>query len=275
MIELAELTESLKQLPVIRTWMDRRHVAHFLSEEGFAASYGVFSSFAEARAWLPTSKEFDQPVLSAEYVRIRMHRVFPYDAPILHWLDQAFRGGATSILDIGGSVGVHYYGYKDRLSYPAALQWRVFEVPAITQIGREIAARTGAKALSFVETLAPQDLDTNIWLTSGAIQYIETAQPDALLSKCRRLPTHILFNKIPLYDGEDFVAAQNIGEQSFAPYFVYGRRQFVLNIERFGYRLIASWAVPERSLYLPGHPEKSFSNFSGLYFSLEGNHSTH
>lgn len=33
-----------------------------------------------------------------------------------------------------------------------------------------------------------------------------------------------------------------------------------------GYTLWDEWRVPERSLYLPGHPEKNVQSFSGLYF---------
>ena len=34
-----------------------------------------------------------------------------------------------------------------------------------------------------------------------------------------------------------------------------------------GYRLKDEWAVHERTMYLPGHAERSFAAFSGLYFT--------
>ncbi|MNL58221.1 hypothetical protein D3C87_1818410 [compost metagenome] len=49
---------------------------------------------------------------------------------------------------------------------------------------------------------------------------------------------------------------------------VYNRQRFINEIEELGYTLREQWQVPERSLYLPGFPERCFPTFSGLYFAI-------
>src|SRR4051812_22234190 len=43
----------------------------------------------------------------------------------------------------------------------------------------------------------------------------------------------------------------------------------VERIEAVGYTLRDAWPVPERALYVPLHPERSFGCFSGLYFRAD------
>jgi len=255
----------LKNLGVVQRWRDRHHYEQFLSR--FASFYGVFDDFEDARRALPPSREFDQRALTEEYETVRCHRIFNYDYPVLYWLQKAFRQGARSVLDLGGSVGVHYFGYRRLLDYPAQLRWTVSEVPEVCEVGRGIAAREQVAALEFSDTLDPVRIDADIWLSCGALQYIEHGQPERLLATCARRPGHIIFNKLPLYAGEDFVTAQNVGERSYAPTYVYNDARFIAAVERVGYRLVDRWDVQERSFYLPGHPERSFKSFSGLYFS--------
>lgn len=256
----------VKRVPQFQRWRDHRRLAHFLSPDGFASFYGVFNNFAEARRCLPESKEFDQRALAAEYANERMHRVYCYDYPIMFWLNIAFARGAVSVFDIGGSVGVHYHAYKKLLAYPQGLTWQVYEVGSIAQIGRELAESSEAPGLEFTDKLSPSVIDADIWISAGAIHYIDNARPSSLLLACARRPRHILLNKLPLYEGDDFVSAQNLGENSFAPHHVYNRTRFITDITNIGYRLVDSWEVPERSFYLPGHPERSFKRFTGLYF---------
>lgn len=263
---LRPVTESLKRLPMIRNWQKRRRLAYFLSEDGFASFYGVFASFSEARAALPKSEGHNQRALAAEYVNVRRHRVFSYDYPVIYWLSEAFRLGAASVFDIGGSVGVHYQAYRKILAYPTSLTWQVCDVPAIVQVGRELAERSHETRLTFTETLDPGAVQADIWISAGAIHYIEGARPGPLLAACKERPMYFILNKLPLYGGDDFVSAQNVGKDTYVPQYVYNRKRFITDIESTGYHLVDSWEVPECSFYLPGHPEKSFRKFSGLYF---------
>ncbi|MGO4390233.1 methyltransferase, TIGR04325 family [Variovorax sp. M-6] len=254
--------------PLVRPVRVRWQRELFLSSEGAGAYYGVFGSFADARAWLPRSKEFDHAPLAAHYIEVRCRMVFPYDYPVMLWLERAFQGGAARVLDFGGSVGVHYYAYRRYIAMPATLAWRVVELPTMVSIGRSLAAANAATALSFTEDL-PQAVvaaDSDIWLSAGAIHYMEDARPALLLERCAVRPKHILLNKLPLYGGEDFVTSQNIGDGSFAPLHVFNRRRFIRDIEEVGYTLWDSWAVPERALYLSGDSEHRLPSFTGLYF---------
>lgn len=260
----------IKRASLVQSWLNQRRLAFFLSAEGLNSYYGVFNSFGEARHCLPKSEEFNQRVLTAEYTRVRMHRVYSYDYPIMYWLSVAFGCGAKSVFDSGGSVGVHYHGYKKLLAYPPELNWQVYEQPAIAQLGTEIASATDAPGLVFTDALNLHNMRADVWISAGAIHYIENGRPSSLLQACARRPQHVLLNKLPLYEGDDFVSAQNLGENSFAPQHVYNRERFIADICNIGYRLVDSWDVPERNFYLPGHPEKSFSRFTGLYFRAVG-----
>lgn len=258
----------IKRLPLVENWRRKRQLEYFLSDKGYASHFGVFTNFEEARLWLPKSQEFDQEKLATEYVAVRMRRVFSYDYPVMFWLNQALNQGAVSVLDIGGSVGVHFYAYQKMMTYPPSLTWLVYEVPAIAEFGKEIAERKAIPNLFFTESLEPQGIEADIWMAAGAIHYINNARPGALLAKSKSRPRHVILNKLPLYDGEDFVSTQNIGEHSFAPHYVYNRQRFIDEIVATGYNLVDSWQTPEREFHLFGYPDKSFGVYSGLYFRI-------
>lgn len=250
--------------PARLNWEEKQ----FLQPENAGAYFGVYKSFAEARERLPQSPGFDSQALAPEYVNVRTRRVFEYDYPVIRWLEKAFKAGGTTVLDIGGSVGVHYYAYSKYLQMPAALSWSIVEVPEMVAIGRALATTNGASALTFSTdlALAIASQRREIWISAGAIQYFEDAHPARLLAQCSAPPRHILLNKLPLYDGEDFVTAQNLGAGSFSPLHVYNKMNFIRSIERLGYILCDGWDVHERSLHIPCYPERSFPSFSGLYF---------
>lgn len=261
-----EIRNRLLGLPLVRDWRRERHRARFLSPNGAFSFYGVYDDFAQARRDLPPHREFEAAPLVDDYVDVRSHRIFLYDYPMLFWLGRALRSGAHRVLDLGGSVGVHYLAYGDRLEFPEDLDWVVWELPAIAEIGREVARRSGARGLRFVEAQAWRDEEADVWICAGALQYLEHGRPADLLGATRHLPEHLLLNKLPLYDGPDYVCNQNIGDGCYAPVHAYNRAGFIGEIESFGYELSDSWDNLERQQYVPGHPEKSFGCFSGLYF---------
>jgi putative methyltransferase (TIGR04325 family) len=170
------------------------------------------------------------------------------------------------VLDIGGSVGVHYYAYQNYVSCPDDLEWVVAEISSVAAAGRALARRKDEHRIRFIETLDVNEPGADIWLSCGAIHYIEDARPDTLLQRARKKPVHFILNKLPLYAGEDYVCTQNIGDGCFAPLHVYSRDKLIADIESNGYALVDAWNVPGRSHYVPGHPDKSFDQYSGLYF---------
>jgi putative methyltransferase (TIGR04325 family) len=268
-ISLEACKRHIKALPMYRHWRQNRELRRFVEHDEMHLHFGVFRDFAHARAWLPRSNEFDDEALVDDYLNVRTQRIFAYDYPVLHWLHRAIDEGARRVTDIGGSVGVHYIAYHRYLDYPASLRWQVIEVPSMVRLGRALADKSGLGSLTFSDTLEAGDTPADVWLAEGSIHYVEHAQPDALLARARFRPRYLVLNKLPLHDGEGFVSTQNLGGGLFAPHHVYNRQRFIDGIEAAGYSLIDRWDVPERSFYLPGHPDKSFGWYSGLCFKVQ------
>ncbi|MEJ8850223.1 methyltransferase, TIGR04325 family [Variovorax rhizosphaerae] len=258
--------------PLVRPALIYLKQKEFFTPVAAANCFGVFDSFDAARAWLPPNEEFDHSSLAKEYVEDRTQHVFAYDYPVMWWLERAFNDGATSLFDIGGSVGVHYYAYRHYFKMPADLLWVVAEVPAMVAIGRDLAQKNQVTALQFTENLEG-GTDASVWLSAGAFHYLDV-RFDQLLLKSSARPRHILLNKLPLYDGEDFVTTQNLGDGCFAPTHVYNRARFIREIEALGYTCVDAWKVLERSLHIPGHEERSIAAFTGLYFSRSSSPAT-
>ena len=61
------------------------------------------------------------------------------DYPMVHWLSQLLAEGRHRIFDLGGHIGVTYYGFRRYLSYPNTLEWRVHDVPSVIDAGRDWA----------------------------------------------------------------------------------------------------------------------------------------
>ncbi len=269
MPQLLALARRLKQIPLINESFRRHYHERFLSEAGYARHDGMFQSFEGARMAVPRSAEFDQTVLAADYTD-RLDEVFPYDYPVILWLQRALSEGCRSVLDIGGSIGVHYFAYQKYIQFPRDLRWVVSEVPAMVTAGRQEAESRGAAQVEFTTELRPETVEeSDILISAGTLHYIETPALSDLLSRCKARPTHILLNKLPLYDGEDFVSLQNI-HQGFAPHYVFNRARFIAGIVAQGYALCDRWSVLERSFWIYGHPEQSFGAYSGLYFRKLG-----
>ena len=266
-----DLLRHLLEGPVTRPALMRWRHKQFLSADGFASYSGVFHSFEQARQSLPDSPEFDEEALTQEYVSVRTKKVFAYDYPVLWWLAAAFRNGGHSVLDIGGSVGVHYYAYQQFLELPKGLKWTVAEVPSVARVGERLASEQQSESLVFCTDLDSEvgRTDADVWMAAGSLQYLEHPSIPRLLRHTRRRPRHMLLNKLPLYDGEPFVTTQNLGEHCYAPVHVFNRNAFINSILAEGYVLRDEWPVHERSLYLPGFGDRSFSCFSGLYFVEE------
>ena len=107
----------------------------------------------------------------------------------------------------------------------------------------------------------------DICIAAASPQLVE--QPfSQLLSRLSAKPKHLLINKVPLYDGPAFVTLQHLGP-AVCPYHVFNKREFIDSITSLGYELVDSWPVAQLSCYIPFHPDKSVSSFSGLYFTLQ------
>lgn len=258
------LKHTLLRLPGVQALRLHRQLQRYLHGHEGHPHWGHFQSFDQARQWLPPSTEFDTVSLREQYEGVRTHRIFAYDYPVLYWLRLAFDEGAREVLDIGGSVGVHCLAYRRYLDYPPAWRWTVVEVPAMVQVGREIAQREGLSALHFTGDIEPAAAAAQVWLSAGAIHYLEHGRPSDLLARLGARPRYLILNKLPLYSGPDFVSTQRLAPGVFAPHHVYQRSRWIADIVRQGYELLDSWEVHERSFALPGHPACDFPTYSGL-----------
>ncbi len=176
---------------------------------------------------------------------------------------------STSVFDLGGHIGVAYYAFRKYLHFNPNLHWTVCDVPQVVQSGREFAAGLQAAQLSFTTNFREAS-GTDILLTAGAVQYIETPLAEILASLARK-PTHLLINRVPLSSGQDFVTLQRIGPQ-IHPYHVFRRDAFLDSLRGLGYRLVDSWEISETfcgSCVIPFHPDKTVEPYSGLYLRLE------
>lgn len=266
-----QLLRQFLEGPVTRPALMRWRHKQFLSADGYASYSGVFRSFEEARQSLPPSPEFDDEALTKEYVSVRTKKIFAYDYPVLWWLAAAFGKGGHSVLDIGGSVGVHYYAYQQFLEMPQGLRWTVAEVPSVARVGQRLASERQVDSLVFSTDLdeAVARSDADIWMAAGSLQYLEHPSIPQLLRRSTKRPHHIFLNKLPLYGGDSFVTTQNIGGNCYAPVHVFNRNELVASIVAEGFVMRDEWIVPERSLYLPGYSERSIPCFTGLYFVAE------
>jgi putative methyltransferase (TIGR04325 family) len=255
----------IKQLGPLKDLRRRRYQRLFESQHGYSMHCGVFRSFDEAIAAASKPGSFDEPRRASEYDD-RVDRVFPYDYPVMFWLERALRSAtAARVLDIGGHVGVHYYAYGKYIDFPPELTWCVSEVAEIAKAGKLRAEQRGVKALEFCTSFA--DLDSQppgVILSAGALHYVRQPLLWEVVARAKTKPPHILLNKIPLCAGDDFVSLQNIGS-GFAPHYVWNRGELVGRFERLGYRLVDEWKVPERTFRIFDDPVRSFGPYSGVY----------
>jgi putative methyltransferase (TIGR04325 family) len=259
----------IKKFGPVQALRRERYRRRFESPEGYTMHSGVFRSFDEAAASVPHATGCNHATISAEF-EDKIDRVFPYDYPFLFWLQRIFsNSAASSLVDIGGHIGVHYYAYRKFLELPRKLKWLVVELAEIAKAGQERAERLAAPGLSFTTSLEILNSHpTDIILSSGALHYIEKPLLWNAIARMESKPQHILLNKVPLYQGEDFVSLQNV-RPGFSPLYVWNRLEFIRKFEHTGYRLVDEWSVPERHFHIFDDPLRSFGSFSGLYLRLD------
>ncbi len=255
---------ALKDLPLVQNWRKSRYERYFKGTSNYGLM-GVFESFAEARAAIPPhqTQGFDSTP-AAEMYDDRLDRIFPYDYPLLFWLRPLLKPGGR-IFDVGGHIGIAFYGYSKYLEFPQGLEWLVCDVPAITMRGEALAKQRAVdRSLCFTNDLTRGD-GCDIFVTAGAIQYVEAPTLGQMLKSMRTLPTHVLINKVPVHPQHGFVTLENIGT-GYAPFYVFRRDSLLQEMNGIGYDLKDSWTNPDRRLHIPFHPDHCLKEYSGFYF---------
>jgi len=264
----------IKQIPLLgylyQQLSQSRHKYRF-AHDGYGTFLGVFATFEQAIASAPETKNigYDSAELAQEYAQMLEDNnwegsgrvIASYDYPVLFWLSQIINPD-TSVFDFGGNVGIHFYAYRYYIDRIKELQWMICEVPEIAKIGRAIAQKHNITNLSFTSEF--NDVrGKDILIASGSIQYMHNLAQQLSL----HLPKHLLINRLPLYDGEQFVTLQN-GGKVFYPQYVFNQSNFITELESLGYKLIDIWEDKVDTCIIPFHPEKSVPFYSGLYFKF-------
>lgn len=267
----------IKAIPL--TQKTYRYFQELKYERRFATSCygcfrGVFNTFEEAIQSAPKTKTigYDNDELAQEYQQMAelgdwehsKSIITAYDYPVLFWLNSIFTANpVNNIFDFGGNVGIHFYAYQKYLNF-RNLTWTVCDLPEIVKAGKELAQKRQEQDLVFT-TSFEEASNNNILIASGCVQYINSFSEQ--IEKISNKPTHILINRLPLYDGKQFVTLQN-GGKVFYPQYVFSKTEFLQSFQNIGYQLIDIWKDSMDSCMIPFHPEKSVPFYHGMYFKL-------
>jgi len=267
----------IKQIPftqqVYKIFAERQY-KHRFATNGYGCFWGVFETFEQAIQAAPKTKSigYDNAELAQEYQNMlescnwenTRRTIAAYDYPILFWLGSLLNQGISKIFDFGGNVGIHFYSYEKYLQYPENLQWMVCDVPEISKVGKQLADKRSAHNLLFTSNFNDV-INKDIFLASGSVQYVENLADK--ISQANK-PKYLLINRLPLYNGKEFVTLQN-GGKVFYPQYVFNKTKFIEGITDIGYQLIDIWNSKDDACVIPFHSKNSVPFYSGLYFQLK------
>lgn len=257
--------DCIARWPGIAGMLRRRYEREFASNRDRNLFRGVFESFDEARLSAPTGRPlgYDNSDAAAMYVD-RTRRIYPTDYPVLYWLQRLFAAGCTRVFDLGGHIGVSYYAYRRYLDYPANLEWRVHDVPAVMAQGRRFAAQKDRDGrLGFLDRFEEAD-GFDVLVAQGSVQYLPEAL-DARLARLARPPRHVILNLTPLHETHAYFTLQSIGT-AFCPYRIEAVGDFLGRYQSLGYEIADAWDNPDKRCEIPFHPDRSLDRYHGFHF---------
>ncbi|MFT3761212.1 MAG: methyltransferase, TIGR04325 family [Pseudoxanthomonas sp.] len=232
--------------------------------------YGVFDSYAAAQKeasalsspGLPSSYDVAE---AARMYRRQLQRVRACDYAAMFWLERMLADGARKVFDLGGHIGLAYYGFDRMMDLPADLDWCVHDVPQVMQAGREWAREQDPqRRLRFADDLLQAD-GCDLLISSGALQYLEYDLPE-LLQRMQRPPPHVLFNLTPMHPTKRYFTLQNLGI-AVCPYRIESIEGLVAEMARMGYAVHDRWDLHERTLRIPFQPGHAIDRYYGFYFT--------
>ncbi len=260
---LRRLAYKARNVPVIGSAMAGAYRNYFNKARGsIRLFHGLYPAFdAAAREVPPEGLVSYDNTASARRVLDEWLGVYPNDYPVMFWLTKLLNEHSR-VFDWGGNVGLKYFAYQRYIEYPAGLTWTVAEVPAVVELGEQIARRESATALRFTTDFDGID-SADILLGAGVIQFID--DPIARLAAAPSLPRHLVLNKVPVYDMPSAVTLHNMGT-AFCPYHLFNRQALVGALEALGYSLVDEWSSPDVACEIPFYPQHSINAYSGFYF---------
>lgn len=235
--------------------------------------YGIYADYAEAAV---AAREFSSQALPASYdvqaasraYRDQLEAIRVSDYPLLFWVSRLVDQGARRVFDLGGNIGVTYYGFGRYLEYPPDLRWQVHDMPVVMAAGRQRAATHDPSArLCFADSPGHAD-GADVLVSTGALQYLDYTLPE-LLGRLACPPEHVLVNLTPVHPSRGFFTLQNL---SFAvcPYRVMAQPELLDGMQALGYRLVDEWHSRERWLSVPFESGYAIDNYSGFCFRRDG-----
>jgi len=243
-----------KPIPSYRRFLDR-------CLPSWVKFKGIYDSFQEAQLNAPKGVRYgyDHEEIAAAYGG---QTFLPSDYPALFWLREALQAGGR-VFDFGGSVGTAFYSWQRYFRFPEDVRWLVCELPAVVRAGQTLVKEKKETRLEFTDRFEDAE-NFDFILMSGCLQYIEPPAA-ALLQTLKRLPRHLLINRIPLHQSREYVTLQNI-RWMVSPYRILVRHQFIASLEALGYKLIDAWLDSDHTCWIPFYPEYSVEAYSGFYF---------
>lgn len=269
---LGNIAMEASELPVLR--MLSRPIRRKLFQRPYRDGndyYGVYETFAaahEAAQALSTRSlpaTYDTDAAGRMY-RAHLKSIRVSDYPLVYWLARLFAAGQRRLFDLGGHIGVSYYGFHHYLDYPSDLAWTVHDVPAVMAAGRKWASEHDpARKLAFAESADGAD-GHDILMSTGALQYLDYTLPE-LLQRLQAKPRHVLVNLTPMHPTRSFFTLQNLSI-AICPYRVMSVPEFTSGMEALGYRMLDHWQSFERHLRVPFEPGCIVDSYHGFHFSL-------
>jgi putative methyltransferase (TIGR04325 family) len=226
---------------------------------------GVYPTFAAAQAAIPSRRlsGYDNPSSASMYLG-KVGETRPSDYPVFFWISPLL-APFTTIFDLGGSVGLSYFSFRNYLAFPPDLRWIVCDVPAVVERGKEVARKHDGTHLDF--TTRFEDCDgSDILLTCGTLQYLEPTLAQ-LLGPLPNKPRHLFINRVALSDRPTYYSVQDI-VSALCPYRIQNRAELLSSLEALGYTLVDSWDCPETRLYMLSRPSWRLRAYSGIYLRL-------
>jgi putative methyltransferase (TIGR04325 family) len=260
----------LSRIPIVRDVLGALRRARFARHHPAGACCGVFTDFDQALTGVPAGigvgydceAGADLAILGGSHL---LHQINYRDYPLLFWLRKVLEGGARSLLDFGGHVGVKYYAYQRYLRLPPGFRWIVYDLPAQRRAGERLAASRGdAGAISFPDSVAAAQ-EVDLFFAAGSLQF-ERRPLWELLGDLARLPSSLLLSGVPMTKRESYVTLSSIGP-NVVPYRIQNRDAFGSGLERLGYVLRDEWVAPEKHCCIVDRPDHSVRGYTGMFLS--------
>ncbi len=264
---LHRCVDALISLPVVGDLVQRQARDAFVANRDRNVFFGVHGSWDEASE---AASQFGRTGYdNADSARLydANVRMDPHDYPALYWIRRSLEEGLRGVFDVGGAVGIKFVAFREHLGRYPDLLWRVQDVPAMVQHGRELADRRGdASKLQFTDRFEEGE-GMDVLFASGVLQYLPRTLGE-LLSNYGRLPRRIVINTAAVHPEHQFFTVNSLGT-SFCPYRVQTQAALVRGLTQLGYRVRETWINPGKRMVIPLRPEYSLEHCSGYCLDLQ------